>query len=295
MRRFLIILYFACTPLPAHAWNAAGHHLVAGIAWQKIAPETRRQIGEMLVRHPDYDRWAEKAASTDPRDIFAEASTWPDNIRHDPRFYDEKREAPTPPIPGLPDTARHKTWHYVDMDAAGLPRAGEADKQIERLHHLLRPRVAPESPVWALPWLIHLVADIHQPLHVGHHGDEGGNSLEIENPFNRRQPFTNLHSYWDDLPGASGLRGKRLAETVLELLARYPAPVRGTVRLWRDESHALLVEAYPPENGSLLPIVSPEFDARAREIAQRRIVAAGYRLAALLDDIFAQRVSRETP
>ena len=63
----------------------------------------------------------------------------------------------------------------------------------------------------ALPWLLHLVADIHQPLHVGLDGDEGGNKVEIENPFNKRLPFTNVHTYWDDLPGPPWLRGKRLA------------------------------------------------------------------------------------
>lgn len=132
------------------------------------------------------------------------------------------------------------------------------------------------------------------PLHVGRDEDDGGNGFEIENPA-RRQPFSNLHQYWDELPGPGSLRGKRLTSRADDLLARYPAPSQGSVADWRDESHRLLAEAYPPANGSLLPLVSAEFAERAANMAERRVVAAGYRLGRLLENIFAERVSRETP
>ncbi|MBS1161704.1 MAG: hypothetical protein H6R15_4123 [Proteobacteria bacterium] len=294
MRRFLIILSFAFIPLPATAWNAAGHRLTASIAWQQLSPLSRQQIGEILARHPDYPGWLEKAGATEEAAIFAEAATWADTIRHDPRFYDEKREAPTPAIPGLPDQARHKSWHYVDLADDGAARVGELDRQIERLSRLLGTTDDRQQMAWALPWLVHLVGDIHQPLHVGQPGDEGGNRQEIENPFNKRRPFSSLHTYWDDLPGPSNLRGKRLEKTVSDLLERYPAPPQGTVGRWRDESHRLLAAAYPPASGSLLPSIDQEFDRQAHTVAQRRLVAAGYRLGRLLERIFRQRVSRET-
>ena len=126
----------------------------------------------------------------------------------------------------------------------------------------------------ALPWLLHLVGDIHQPLHVGRHGDEGGNAVEIENPFNKRLPFSSLHLYWDDLPGPPWLRGKRLEDNARRLLERYPAPEQGNVARWREESHRLLDSAYPTEPGSLLPIVSEAFHRASRDTANRRIVDA---------------------
>src|SRR5574343_315828 len=199
-------------------------------------------------------------------------ATQPDDIRNDPRFFDEDREPPTPPLPGMPDTARHKRWHYVDLDPLGKVREGELDNRIELLIRQLRTSRQPEQVSYALPWLLHLVADIHQPLHVGRHGDEGGNQLALENPFNPRLPFTNLHTYWDDLPGPPWLRGKRLEKNAARLIEAFPAPTQGDVRQWRDESHRLLDEVYPTANGSLLPIVDEDFRRRSREIANRRLV-----------------------
>lgn len=295
MRQIPLALLFFAVSTTASAWNAAGHRLVAVIAWQQISPAAQSAIIETLSSHPDHARWIEKSRSTQAVDIFAEAATWPDDIRNDPRFYDEGREPPTPPLPGLTDMARHKHWHYVDLDGSGKAKSGEADRQIERLSRILRSTGKKAEISNALPWLVHLVADIHQPLHVGHHGDEGGNRIEIENPYNKRLPFTNLHVYWDDLPGPPWLRGKRLGQNAQRLMENHPPPTQGTVALWRTESHRLLAEAYPTASGSLLPIVSEEFRQRSLDIADRRIVEAGYRLGRLLDDIFAQRVSRETP
>lgn len=295
MRHILIALLFFAVPAPASAWNAAGHRLVAVIAWQQLSQPAREAISAALSHHPDYGRWVEKSRSRRDVDIFAEASTWPDDIRNDPRFYDEDREPATPALPGLRDTARHKHWHYVDLDAGGQAKSGEADRQIERLERILRSTGKKAEISNALPWLAHLVADIHQPLHVGRHGDEGGNQVEIENPFNKHLPFTSLHVYWDDLPGPPWLRGKRLGQNAQRLMENHSPPAQGNVVLWRTESHRLLAEAYPTASGSLLPIVSEDFRQRSRNITDRRIAEAGYRLGRLLDDIFSQRVSRETP
>lgn len=294
MVRFLATLIFFLLAPPVHAWNAAGHRLVAAIAWQQMSPATRDAVTTALSRHPDHKRWLASARSSDPADLFAEASTWPDDIRNDPRFHDEERDPPTPSLPGFPDMARHKPWHYVDLDANGKVREGELDRQIERLGKLLKSGRDAVQVTYALPWLLHLVADIHQPLHVGRHGDEGGNQVEVENPFNKRLPFSSLHLYWDDLPGPPWLRGKRLDETAGRLLARYPAPIQGDVSLWRDESHHLLRDAYPREPGSLLPIISEEFHRACRETANRRIVEAGYRLGRLLDGIFGHNTASGT-
>lgn len=293
MPRFLILLYFVFAPLLAHAWNGAGHRLSALIAWQQLTPTSRQQISELLAHHPDYPRWREKARTDEAPAIFAEAATWADSIRHDPRYYDEKREFPTPPIVGLFDNARHNSWHYVDLDAQGQRRAGEIDRQIGQLSRLLKNTNDQTQLVWALPWLLHLVGDIHQPLHVGLAGDEGGNLVDISNPA-RRQPVSSLHQYWDELPGPSSLRGKRLNRRAAELLARYPPPRQESVIIWRNESHHLLAKAYPAGEAGQLPTISEKFAEQARQIAEQRIVDAGYRLGRLLEAIFARRVPRET-
>ena len=294
MRLYLFALLILLVPPHAAAWNAAGHRLVAAIAWQQLSPASQEFVADALAAHPDHERWVAKSRTADPAAIFAEASTWPDDIRNDPRFHDEGQNDATSPLPGFPDTARHRNWHYVDLDQHGRSRKGEVDRQIERLGRLLRSTRKTDDISYALPWLLHLVADIHQPLHVGHADDDGGNTVEIENPFNTRFPFVSLHTYWDDLPGPPWLRGQRLEKRVQRLLAEHPAPLPGDFALWRDESHRLLPATYPDAVGSLLPIVSDTFNRQAHAIADRRIVDAGYRLGWLLETSIGAQVSRET-
>ena len=111
---------------------------------------------------------------------------------------------------------------------------------------------------------------------------------------NRSSRLSACSLYWDDLPGSPWLRGKALEKRTRRLIDDYPPPLPGNVALWRDESHALLNQAYPKTDGSLLPTITDEFNRHAHDIANRRIVAAGYRLGWLLEAAIAARVSRET-
>lgn len=292
MRRFLFLL-LACLSFPAMAWNAAGHRLIGLIAWQQLSPASQQEISGLLTGHPDYANWRDKANSDEPALIFAEAATWADVIRHDPRYFDADRETATAPLTGIPDNARHRNWHYADYDDQGKRRAGEIEVATRGLVATLRTTSNADERRWALVWLLHLVGDLHQPLHVGRHGDEGGNLFPVGVP-GRRESIINLHRYWDDLPGPSGLRGARLERRAEELLVRQKAPRQATIGEWRRESHALLAQAYPDERDGLLPVVTEEFAERSRNIAEQRIVAAGFRLGRLLEQLLAAQVPRET-
>lgn len=294
MNRCTLALLICLLTPTAHAWNAAGHRLVTLIAWEQLSSTTKSQIMQSLSTHPDYPRWQEKAKSDLPQAILAEASTWPDAIRQDPRYYDESHEEPSAAIPGLPDNARHKQWHYVEIDAQGKVIAGEIDRQIDRISHLLRSTRQNEQISYHIPWLLHLVADIHQPLHVGNGLDEGGNLFEMENPLKPRRPFINLHTFWDELPGPYSLRGKRLENQAQALVDRNKPATQGKISDWRRESRALHRDAYPDKQGSLLPMADEAFQLRAQRIAEQRLVDAGFRLGRLLEQIFTARVSRET-
>ena len=291
----ILITAFLLFSSPAQAWNAAGHRIVAAIAWQQLDPDTRSWLNQALQQHPDADSWRKRAKSEDAEALFYEAATWPDDIRNDPRYYDEGREEATPAIKGLIDQARHKDWHYVDLDPQGKAVSGQLPRRLRELRQGLASSNNPAYIRWALPWLLHLVGDLHQPLHIGQHGDEGGNAVEIENPYNPRQPFTNLHTYWDDLPGPPWLRGKRLEARVRGLLERYPAPRPASIDRWIEESHTLLRQAYPNTAGSLLLQIDEAFRQESQKISERQLVAAGYRLGTLLNEITSRRVPRETP
>lgn len=138
MKQLLFALACCLMPPLSHAWNAAGHRLVAIIAWQQLSPATQERLGQILDYHPDHARWVEKAKATETQFIFAEAATWPDDIRNDPRFHNEGDS--TPAIPGLPDNARHKNWHYVDLKPDGTVKEGLLDQKIEQLSKLLHPK-----------------------------------------------------------------------------------------------------------------------------------------------------------
>lgn len=282
LRLFIALLCLAVVS-PAMAWNAAGHRLVAAIAWRHMSPAAREAAAELLAHHPDHARWIARSDTDPGYNAFLEAATWPDDIRNDPRFFDSG-DPPTPMLPGLADTDRHKDWHYVDTLADGT-RRGELDRQIDRLSHIVANRHGPiAARTYALPWLIHLVADAHQPLHVGVHDDEGGNQVAIENPLNPRFAQANLHVWWDDLPGPPWLRGKRLEKVADALLDGPEVLAGGTLRDWLEESRSLARDqAYPPANGGDVPVVTIAFRDQSRAVANRRLIAAGLRLGRLLD------------
>lgn len=289
-------LLAALLPTPAAAWNFAGHRLAACIAWEQLTAPAREQVATLLRAHPDHARWARYAKGDAPdRAAFIEASTWADRIRHDPRFHDADEPA-TPLLSGFPDMLRHGDWHYVNRALVGHPGAmnradedlGQLDRQLERLAATLdrqgETTLAERS--YALPWITHLVADAHQPLHVvdaeaawiAPIGDP-----KVFNPSSPRRRIRSLHAFWDDLPGPSNLAGKKLDSACGALLAMHPPPTASSPGRWIDESLRIAgTDAIPP-GYEKTPRIGKAFYANAREIADRRIVAAGYRLADLLN------------
>lgn len=304
-KRFWLPLFLAlllCTP-PALAWNAAGHRLTAMIAWERLDDESREAVAGVLRQHPDFAVWQARGKGADPDlTAFLEASTWPDDIRKDKRFYTAGLEEPTPTLPGFPDMERRLTWHYFDRPVDrplnadhGLPNSsGLLERQLLTLAQTLaNPNARIAERAYALPWLIHLIGDAHQPLHAAsrygsdEQGDGGGNALNVFNPWQPRYPSTNLHRYWDDLPGAPWLRGSRLENAARSLTILYPPPApSATPDQWLAESWRLARDAAYPPGDAAVPTISADFHANALDIARRRVAEAGYRLADQLQRVF---------
>lgn len=294
MRRLVIACTLLLATLPALAWNGAGHRLSALIAWQTMPEASRRWVSDTLRQHPDHADWLARSGTGEPRLVFAEASTWADRIRHDPRFQDEQHVRPQDSDPALFDSSRHNSWHYVDFQRDGRRGKGQLDRAALDLVERLRSTDDPAEKAWALAWLIHLVGDLHQPLHVGWADDAGGNGIVVEDLSKGKPAFTKLHTWWDQLPGPADQRGKRLQRRAGQLLATHDQPAAGGIEDWRDESHALIEQAYPPRMGSVSLVIDHAFAQHARQIADQRVHAAGVRLGRLLDDIRRSRVSRGT-
>ncbi|MDR1887836.1 MAG: S1/P1 nuclease [Zoogloeaceae bacterium] len=279
-KRGLCLLVCLLLLSPAsHAWNAAGHRQIAALAWEEMSEASRRKAADLLRQHPDYPRWRQRQQKNDPTGdpdygVFLEASTWADEIRGDARFYGG-RDTPTPRLPGFPDMRRHSEWHYRDAEG------GVIDSSLKKLAADLG-RGNRAAKIYALPWLIHLVGDIHQPLHCGGRNDRGGNQTMVIPPARSKHSAMTLHRYWDNLPGASRQHGKYL-EAVLNDLRRLPplsnAEPVGDVNRWYSESRALLAQqVYPPRRK-----ISAAFHKHAETVAALRIRAAGQRLGRWLD------------
>ena len=296
----LLLVAALWTAPPAAAWNAGGHRLTAAIAWRGLDEGTRAAVAATLARHPDYETWVKRGRQEDPGyAAFLEASTWPDDIKGDRRFHDDA-EAPTPALKGFPDMARHRNWHHVDQPVNGVAVShtgnGELDGRLEALRVLIaHPRATAEARAWALPWLVHLVGDAHQPLHTvsrydgAGRSDEGGNELWIDNPFHPRRTSMSLHAYWDDLPGPPWLRGARLEETAGRMLAEAGgvATLESTAT-WIRESRQLARDvAYADLEGEV-PTLTAAYHERAQKNARQRVTLAGQRLALLLRQLFAK-------
>ena len=302
-----LLLTLAAAPA-ALAWNAGGHRIVAMIAWEAMDTQTRSAAAALLRAHPDFARWQERGGDADSDlTAFLEASTWPDDIRRDTRFYTAELETPTPTLPGFPDMERRLSWHYVDLPVGSKASKAGADGELDRQLAALSATVGSRQEsiaarAYALPWLIHLVGDAHQPLHTASRArpdgrsDNGGNEQPIVNPFDPRHPSTNIHRYWDDLPAPPWLRGSRLERAVSALSERFRQPrVAGSFGQWIEESRRLADEsAYPPGRDEV-PTIDNQFHENALAVARQRIVDAGHRLASLLHGLLGDSDRRSRP
>ena len=295
MRAGLALLLLAATSL--HAWNRDGHKAVAWIAYQHLSPDVKAQVDSILQNHPDYPSWTKDLPAGADRGLeaFLHSSYWPDEIKGDTRLWDDQvREShPTPLLPGFPDMKMHKNWHYVNVPLVAPGQTGSESDPVNIVKRLAKLRTQPLS-AYNLAWLVHLVGDIHQPLHcvarfTGHHrnetngqdrGDLGGNLFLIDDP------SKNLHALWDNALGATDSRTE-FVHTAASLKTTADSVVHLDTTSWVKESVKLakdLVYTIGDDSiNSTPPRVTPEYRSALQKAARERIALAGYRLAAMLN------------
>ena len=317
---------------PAWAWIDTGHKVVAFVAWEDLTPAARAAVSAALKAHPRYDKDLLSGGSLEPvpaeatagltpgeldRRAFAAAAVWPDLIK----------------AQGHPMRVQysHPSWHYIDLPyvvpstqpAADEPTGGARGDRpgprdiVEALTavtaELRDPATKPEQRAIDLCWIIHLVGDIHQPLHAASlydgqfpKGDQGGNSEVVLRDARYANTKANLHLIWDSLPGdfasddldryeALGLRADpRYARST------YGAQLGVTdFMAWAKESHQLAVDdayldghlkaatgSFNGRTTGATPGLPPGYLWTAEHVAMRQVTLAGYRLADLLNGIF---------
>jgi hypothetical protein len=261
-------------PSPALAWGKTGHRVVAAIADTQLSGLARAHIEQILG----------------PGESLDEAATWPDDMRADPSPFWQKTASP---------------WHYVTLNGTTYdhaPPEGDALEALGRFSKMLQdPNASLADKQLALRFVVHLVGDLHQPLHAGKCCDKGGNDVKVT----WMGKPTNLHAAWD----SSIVDEEQLSFSELAAkLERHISP--SDVIAWSDvnprdwviESAELRDRVYPtaadmpkPVKGKkrrkhqpVLPDLSYSYVYRFTPVMERRLSQAGVRLAAYLNAIFAE-------
>ena len=319
---------------PASAWYASGHAVIAMMAYRQMKPATRAAIDTTLQAHPDYKNWLiELPANVTPAQrgeyVFAIASTWPDRIKDardesvSVKFADRSgnnRPAPPPGPKGAspyPDLNPHNNWHYYDipitMDNKEHKEDGES--AITALpvfrKNIAAPGVSASNRAYYLAWLVHVLGDVHQPLHAVSRfsaarptGDGGGNAVKFQNDGASTTP-KNLHGFWDSLLG-DGPDPKRyntlqngwdaLNATIATINTEAPRLMQGydpqtqnnlDENEWIKESYREAQEFVytfgDPDSDAPVPQPDSEYRKEAVRVSHQRALLAAHRLALICD------------
>jgi len=281
LRRLLcsLALGLACAP-GGFAWGPQGHRTVGAIADRLLTPAAHAAVAQLLAA--DLDRFGNPSGRT----TLESVSVWADEIRGTPA--DEPR------------------WHYDDVPICGsAPRGtycpgGQCNSaQLERLIAVLADsRAELRARNEALKWIVHLVADLHQPLHAADNGDQGGNRVRVALAGVRTRGRESLHRAWDSELVALALqtRNRQQPPPDIEALAREAGSLaveagQGAPASWASESNHLaknVAYQYPGFACNSVPagivVLDRSYQFEAGRIVRERLLLAGIRLSNLLND-----------
>lgn len=157
--------------ISAFGWGPKGHDIVAAIAEQNLTSKARKELNKILDGHS-----------------IVYYSSWMDNIQNSPNWkggYDKT-----------------KTWHYANVDKGLTYQTMKKNEQgdvVTALTELTREmtenydRLSDSLKADYVKMIIHMVGDLHCPMHAGRLSDRGGNGCKVK-WFGQK---TNLHSVWD--------------------------------------------------------------------------------------------------
>jgi len=283
LHRLVIVSVLLCVGTgQARAWGQEGHAIVALIAHQLLEPRVVKGVDALLASDAD---------ELTAHDIASE-SYWADKYRDSDRGGSKRRYLGT------------RQWHFAarelsapSYDAAcfghpalpagvvaseGPAQACVIDKIEQFAAELAAPRIGAEERLLALKYLLHLIGDVHQPLHVSSRHDAGGNAtLVLVGGVKVR-----LHEVWDvNLVEGLGVDADGVAKALLKgmTVEERRAWETGDAASWALEGFEVAVrDAY-----GLLPIggqrgLGPVYLDRGEEDVGRQLSRAGVRLAMVL-------------
>ncbi|MBW8685907.1 S1/P1 nuclease [Chitinophaga sp. B61] len=243
------------------AWGVTGHRVVAEIASNHLTPKARKAIAALLG----------------PQSM-ALVANWPDFIKSDTTHkYDHTSK-----------------WHYLDFPANStrvqfdevIKSHATGDNLYAQTEALIKqlkdPAVSKEDKVFALTFLIHLVGDMHQPLHIGRDEDQGGNKIQVM-WFDKQ---SNLHRVWDEqlieFQQLSYTEYTRALDTANA--AEIRKLQRGSIADWMFESNQLSNKVYALTHNN--DKLSYRYNYWFIADLNSQLLKGGLRLAAILNQIY---------
>ncbi len=247
--------------LQTYAWGPTGHRVTAEIASFYLSPKAKLAISKIIGK-----------------ESLAMIANWPDFIKSD-----------------TTGAYNHTSpWHYLDFpghisrqefDRLLAEAKGENlySQTLAMIQELKSPATKPERKRFALAFLVHMIGDMHQPLHVGRDEDMGGNKIQVS-WFDRP---TNLHKVWDeyliDFQQYSYTEYSGILNRVVTASAARSMQA-GSIQDWMWQSHVLSDKIYDrTKNGDKL---SYRYNFLFVEDLNSQLLKGGLRLAQVLNDTF---------
>lgn len=254
-----IIVFFLCIGTQnsfAHkpSWGATGHRAIGEIAQEYLTKVSEKKINKLL-----------KGES------LALVATFGDDIKSDKRF---KHLDP---------------WHYINMpfdvkyeDSEKNPEGDIYTAIITCINILKNKNSSEEEQVFHLKMLVHLMGDLHQPMHVGRVEDKGGNTIQLQ----WFKTGTNLHRVWDsNLIDHFNMTYTELAKNrKVVSKGQIKEWEKGTVADWLAETHQLTPKVYA--SVVIGQNLGYEYAYEHMDLVRTQLQKGGIRLAKVLNDIF---------
>jgi hypothetical protein len=218
------IALFGAAQMKAYAWGSEGHRVTALVASELLAPKTRLRLNQIL-----------------------EGSGTPEGLTEMTLYMDINRKELSEKVPGS------EKWHYDNQPVCKSltfdQYCSKGDCASAKIPELFRKLKNPATPkderVQALRFLVHMVGDIHQPLHAADDSDLGANLKFVLIP--ESDQGRRLHGVWDNDIVKRALKGSNETVYAKELIKKYreqistwqSGDVVNAVRGWMNESHSL--------------------------------------------------------
>ncbi|QSE98844.1 S1/P1 nuclease [Fulvivirga lutea] len=254
MRIIALLVFSTLLSIPSFGWGPIGHRTIGLVAQQHLSKKTKRKLREIL-KH----------------ESLAVVSMWMDEERSNPNY-------------------KHmEDWHWVDIpdgktyaESEKNPN-GDAIQTINRLiDELESGTLSLEEEKINIKMLVHIIGDIHMPLHVGKTGDQGGNKVKVR--FFGDE--TNLHTVWD----SKIIDSKKFSYTELAAAIDH-FDDESTIEKWQSDDVMVWVEESMSYRDLIYDLPEDKYIGYyyiydAWPVIQERLHKAGVRLAGVLNKIY---------